>query len=312
MLLVHGGGGKAFPEWAKLWAERGYVALAIDTAGQGADGKRHADAGPDQGDDSKFRDFGDGSERDMWTYHAVAAVIRGHSLLAAQPEVDKQRIGITGISWGGYLTSIITGLDDRLKVSVPVYGCGHLAENSFWLPRFEKMTPEQRQRWTGFFDPQQYLPGVRCPILFVNGTNDFAYPLDSYQKSYRDVPGRVDLCVTVGMPHGHVQGWAPKEIGLYVDSVLKGGAPLAKLAPLEVAGDKATARFESVAKIAKAQLHWTHDSGPWQKRAWKSADATLEAGSLTASVPAERPIVYFATITDDRGATVSTPHIEAK
>ena len=27
------------------------------------------------------------------------------------------------------------------------------------------------------------------PILFVNGTNDFAYPLDSYQKSYRAVPG---------------------------------------------------------------------------------------------------------------------------
>ena len=70
------------------------------------------------------------------------------------------------------------------------------------------------------FDPSRYLPGVTCPILFVNGTNDFAYPLDSYQKSYQLVKAPVDLCVTVKMPHGHSEGWRPKEIGLFVDSVL--------------------------------------------------------------------------------------------
>ena len=42
MVLVHGGGGKAFREWAELWAERGYVALAMDLAGHGPDGKRLA------------------------------------------------------------------------------------------------------------------------------------------------------------------------------------------------------------------------------------------------------------------------------
>src|SRR5512141_3032612 len=31
MVLVHGGGGKAFRAWAEHWAERGYVALAMDT-----------------------------------------------------------------------------------------------------------------------------------------------------------------------------------------------------------------------------------------------------------------------------------------
>jgi gluconolactonase len=35
MVLVHGGGGTAFQEWAELWAKRGYVALAMDLAGQG-------------------------------------------------------------------------------------------------------------------------------------------------------------------------------------------------------------------------------------------------------------------------------------
>jgi len=30
VVLVHGGGGKAFKEWAELWAERGYAAIALD------------------------------------------------------------------------------------------------------------------------------------------------------------------------------------------------------------------------------------------------------------------------------------------
>jgi dipeptidyl aminopeptidase/acylaminoacyl peptidase len=48
MVLVHGGGGKAFAEWAQLWAKRGYVALAMDLAGHGPDGARRADGGPEQ------------------------------------------------------------------------------------------------------------------------------------------------------------------------------------------------------------------------------------------------------------------------
>src|SRR6185436_2815754 len=76
MLLVHGGGGKAFREWAEHWAKRGYVALAMDTAGAGPHG-RLPDGGPDQKDAEKFSNFIEGNEKDMWTYHAVAAVIRG-------------------------------------------------------------------------------------------------------------------------------------------------------------------------------------------------------------------------------------------
>src|SRR5205085_10331999 len=143
------------------------------------------------------------------------------------------KIGVTGISWAGYLTCIVAGLDDRLKVAVPVYGCGQLDTNSAWLPTFDKMSPEQRERWVANFDPARYLPGVRCPILFVNGTNDFAYPLDSYQASYRLVPAPTELCVTVRMPHSHPDGWKPKEIGLYVDSVLLAKPPLANIAPLK-------------------------------------------------------------------------------
>lgn len=310
MLLVHGGGGKAFKEWATLWADRGYVALAMDLAGHGPDGNRLPDGGPEQDDVHKFRDFKADEVHEMWTYHAVAAVLRGHSLLAGREEVDRDRIGVTGISWGGYLTCIVAGIDDRVKVAVPVYGCGFLGDNSVWLDRFAQMTPEQRARWLTLFDPSAYLKGVTCPVLFVNGTNDSAYPLDSYQKSYRLVPEPLrTLRVIVAMPHSHQQGWAPIEIGLFADSVLKQGAPLLKPGPLVVANGRATTEVNTKRPIRSAQAHVTTDDGPWQTRQWREVKATVDGRTLGVDVPKDRPLVLLLTVTDDIGAVTSTEYV---
>ena len=316
MLLVHGGGGHAFPQWAKLWADRGYVALAMDLAGHGPDRKRLPDGGPDQDDETKFRDFDPTNPTSMWTYHAVAAVLKGHALLAAREGVDASRIGVTGISWGGYLTCIVAGVDDRIKVAVPVYGCGFLHEDSFWKPgRFDKVPPGRRDRWVNAFDPSKYLPGAACPILFVNGTNDFAYPLDSYKRSYQAVPRFEDLanpdrlCVTLRMPHGHEAGWAPKEIGLFVDGVLKGGEPLAKVAMPTIGGGKISAKFASNVPVETAELLYAIDAGPWPKREWKATAASVVGDTVEATLPADRPLVAFLNVVDRRGATSSSPHL---
>ncbi len=310
MVLVHGGGGQAFRQWAQMWAERGYVALAMDTAGQGPGKVRLPDGGPDQDDVGKFRNFTDDGVRELWTYHAVAAVVRGHSLLASLPDVDASRVGITGISWGGYLTCIVSGIDDRLRVSVPVYGCGFLHENSVWVPRFAQMGDEQAKRWTQWFDPSRYLADVRCPMLFVNGTTDFAYPLDSYQKSYRAVPGPVDLAVTVDLKHSHQAGWAPPEIGLFVDQVLRDGEPLARLGETIVSGNMASASVKGTVALKKAELSFAKAEGDWQKRVWKRTEARIEGGRVVASLPDVRPLVCFLTVTDERGATTSSRHVE--
>jgi len=311
MVLVHGGGGTAFGQWATLWAKRGYTALAMDLGGCGPGKKRLAEGMPAQGHPEKFRPFNNDQEaRLLWTYHAVAAVIRGHSLLRSLDEVDAERTGVTGISWGGYLTCIVAGLDDRFKVAVPVYGCGFLHENSCWLGEFARLGPQQTQRWVDYYDPSRYLPGVRCPILFLNGTNDFAYPLDSYQKSYRAVPGPVDVRIEVRMRHGHPQGWAPKEIGIYVDSVLKGGDPLPKLAAMKVSGGKATAAYTSKVPLVSGHLHYASGTGDWKQRNWQTVDAELGDGTVSAELPDERPLVYYLSVTDRRQAMVSTQHAE--
>jgi dienelactone hydrolase len=304
MVLVHGGGGTAFKSWAALWAKRGYVALAMDLAGHGPNGKPLPDGGPPQDDEAKFRAE---KLKDSWTYHAVAAVVRAGSLLASLPEVDARRIGVTGISWGGYLTCIVAGLDDRFKVAVPVYGCGFLHENSAWLEQLGRLGKARRKRWVATFDPSRYLARAKMPVLFVNGTNDFAYPLDSYRKSYRLVKDRT-LCVTVRMPHGHSAGWSPVEIGLFADSHLRVGKPLANFGAGKRSGKTVEQPFKAEVKVRGAALHYTTDTGPWVKRRWHTTAAIIDGTTIKAELPAGRPLVYFLTLTDERKATVSTEH----
>ena len=141
MVLIHGGGGTAFAEWVRLWNKRGYAAIAIDTSGnvpeKAADDqpwspskKRHEFGGPEGW--GGFTQI-DEPIQDQWSYHAVAAALLAHSLIRSFPEIDAKRIGVTGISWGGYLTDIVSGVDPRFRFAVPVYGCGFLGEDSAWL-----------------------------------------------------------------------------------------------------------------------------------------------------------------------------------
>lgn len=313
VVLIHGGGGKAFPEWAKLWADRGYVALAMDLAGKDADGKPLADGGPDQTDTYKLP-----QERtdlkEMWTYHAVAACVRGTSVLASLPEVDPQKIGATGISWGGYLTCIVVGVDDRLQFAVPVYGCGFLQKNSAWLKQFEAMPEDWRAEWHAAFDPSKYVGLAKMPILFVNGTNDFAYPLDSYQETYQ-LAARRKVCVTVNMPHGHPQGWAPIEIGRFADYYVRNGTPLPAIRAKVVKSETKSVlegNIDSSESPATVQFHWTTDKGAWQTRKWQSKAVETKDAHYETEIPTERPIVFFATVKDGRGLTTSSEHVELK
>ena len=48
--------------------------------------------------------------------------------LLSRPEVDPQRVGMTGASGGGYNTWITAALDDRIAAAVPVVGTSEFAE----------------------------------------------------------------------------------------------------------------------------------------------------------------------------------------
>ena len=306
VVLVHGGGGQAFDKWAELWAKRGYAAIAMDLAGNSLGRKRLADGGPDQSDETKFGAI-EQPLTDQWTYHAVADVILAHSLIRSFPEVDAQRTAITGISWGGYLTCIVSGLDNRFQAAVPVYGCGFLHENSCWLEQFKKMSPQNKAKWVRHWDPSMYVGSAAMPMLFVNGGNDFAYPPDSHAKTYGLVKTAKNLRFSPELPHGHIFD-RPQAIEIFIDQHLKGGTPLPRIAAPVVTEKQITAAVDTQTKLVSAKLCYTTDQLPGDPRTrkWAEKPAQIEENIVLADLPPENTAVWFITATDDRGATVSS------
>lgn len=326
VVLIHGGGGTAFAEWTYLWAKRGYAAIAMDLAGahppevaydpktgvplsNAHDQKTRTklpNGGPDHGHAEKFDTIG-GDTSDDWPFHAVASVMRAHTLLRSFPEIDANNTAVTGISWGGYTTCLVASLDDRFKAAVPVYGCGFLHEGeSVQKPAIDKLG-DRRMDWVKAYDPGTWLSRCRVPILFVNGTNDVHYVLDSYMKSFDVVPGEKQMRIQVNMPHGHPPGWAPQEIGLFIDSKCRSGQPLAVPSIPKIEGENVIVTFTSGVPVKSAQLNYTTDGGLRSKRTWKSVAATIEAGKITAPKPPADANTWYVSLTDERGAMVSTP-----
>jgi dienelactone hydrolase len=318
MVLIHGGGGTAFAEWVRMWNSRGFAAIAIDTVGTlpqkalpdqlwNPKRARHADSGP-----AGWGDFShiDAPLTDQWSYHAVAVSILAHSFLRAQPGVDARRIGVTGISWGGYLTSIVASLDHRFRFGIPIYGCGFLGEDSAWLKEFEKLGPERAAKWLKWWDPSAYLPQGRRPMFWINGTNDFAYVMSSWQKSYRLPRGERLLSLQVRMKHSHPDGAKPEEIFAYAQAALTGAAPLMALRRQGVtAQGEAWAEYRKSRPPVKAEICFTRDTGKWQERKWETLAATINADArrVSASIPADAKAAYLNLI-DDRGLIISTEH----
>jgi dienelactone hydrolase len=305
LVLVHGGGGSAFNKWAELWAKRGYVAIAMDLAGKGAGRKPLPDGGPDQGHAQKFSTIDEPYEN-QWSYHAVANVLLAHSLIRSFDEVDSKRTGVTGISWGGYLTCIVAGIDDRFKFAMPVYGCGFLRNNSVWkASEFGKMSQAQSDKWHKLWDPSSYLPSARMPVVFLNGTNDFAYPMDSYAKSCALVRTEKNYSIQLRMRHGHIFNF--KEFFPFADQYLKGGAPMPVVAMPQLKGGQVTAEVKSVTKLVAARLHYTtrpHEQN--KSRPWTTKELAIEGNLIKGDGPPDEATAWYVDLTDERKLLVSS------
>jgi PhoPQ-activated pathogenicity-related protein len=143
-------------------------------------------------------------------------------------------------------------------------------------------------------------------MLFINGTNDNAYPLDSYMKSFGAVSGQKQIRITVNMPHGHPPGWGPSEIGLFIDQHVRGGTALPILSEPQLAADKLRVQCDTSVKLREASLHHTSDTTAINKRAWQSTLASIDGNTITVDAPPAATTAWFITVTDERGAIIST------
>lgn len=315
VVCVHGGGGTAFDVWVQIWNDHGYAAISMDLEGhypaEASAGNRRGSRRPTENPGLKrlgiFSNYQDPIE-EQWYFHAVAQAIQAHSLIRSFPEVNADKIGITGISWGGTLTSTIMGLDARFKFAIPVYGCGFLPESDG--NQGLAMKPGAYSDFVNkYYDGSAYFSNVTIPSLWVNGTNDTHFPMPSTQQSAQAVSGPSTLRFELRMRHGHGAGWRPSEIYAFADSIVKDGLPLPKLTQPKITADQVTASFSSAAKVTQSQLLYTRDTGLWPERKWETAPAMMSDSMISATVPAGASVVFF-NLSDERNLMVSSEFVQ--
>lgn len=306
VVLMHGGGGDAFITWVDKWVERGYIAIAIALEGQVPDkdaGFKYA--GPKR--DNFFNDV-DSPLQEQWFYHAVADGVSANSLLRDPnftTHVDVNHIGITGISWGGILTNVVTGIDNRFDFSIPVYGCGYLYETPLYSPILKRMGQEKTTFYMQNWEPSLYVPLQKCPTLFVNGTNDKHFTMNAFTKTYQTSNNEKYLRIEKEMRHGHYPGWMPVEIYDFANYVT--GFDNNATQPLKFKSQKIskkgllTYKYKFRGGVDEAYLLYTKDTINWAHNTykWISKPATLKSksfsGSITVQVPKDAQ-AYFINI----------------
>jgi dienelactone hydrolase len=102
------------------FAKRGIVALSLGWVGFGELALKE-----DAHDDAASLDLV-GSNAAGFFYLAMR---RGLDYLATLPQVDATRLGVTGLSGGGWQTILLSSMDPRVAVSVEVAGFGALRSN---------------------------------------------------------------------------------------------------------------------------------------------------------------------------------------
>jgi dienelactone hydrolase len=224
-------------------------------------------------------------------------------------QVDDELIGVAGVSWGGYLTLLAASVDSRFAFAVPIYGCGYLHENSSWVEPLKSVGEANRQKWIRLWEPSSYLANSQMPMLWINGTNDNCFPLDSYKKSYSLVKGELNLSIKVRLAHNHGGLSNNQEIYAFADSICKGKVPLLSFTDNGTDDKVAWARYKGSAEPESAELVFTCDEGVWKDRYWDTVPVEIDEKEkrLSAVLPAGVSVWYF-NITDARGNISSSPH----
>lgn len=130
---------------------------------------------------SVYRDWGETPAKDILT---------GVDTVMQYPYIDKERLYITGGSYGGYMTAWIIGHDQRFKAAVPQRGVYNLI--SFWSTTditnftFNEMGafPWDNLELLWKQSPIAYVNNITTPTRIIHSENDFRVPVSQAEELY--------------------------------------------------------------------------------------------------------------------------------
>ena len=179
ILSIHGGpAGQYGVDWFhefQMYAAKGYAVFFTNPRGSTGYGRK----------------FQRGIEL-QWGGNDYIDIMNGmKAVIAANPWIDTTRLGVTGGSYGGYMTNWIVGHTNTFKAAVTLRSISNFISDDgtrdgayghkgdFGGDIFEKMD----LYWDR--SPLKYVKNVTTPILILHSDNDYRVPLEQGEQWFR-------------------------------------------------------------------------------------------------------------------------------
>ena len=176
VVLIHGGPQGAWNDsWGYRWnpqifAAAGYMVFMPNPRGSTGYGQQFTD-----------EISGD------WAGKVYTDIMNGVAQVASRPDVDRERIGAAGGSYGGYMVNWILGHNDhpqvKFKALVSHAGVFNLVSmygvtEELWFPEWEfKRTPWDNPELYTRWSPHLHAKNFKTPTLVTHGELDFRVPI---------------------------------------------------------------------------------------------------------------------------------------
>jgi dipeptidyl aminopeptidase/acylaminoacyl peptidase len=204
ILVMHGGPhgayGYDFSFEHQIFAANGYLVVYTNPRGSTGYGEKFL-----------WGTWGAWGDRDFEDVMGGVDYARSHY------SVDEKRMGVTGYSYGGFLTNWVIGHTTRFAAAISGAGISNwisdygtadiprTKESEFSGPPWDPKAHEILRRQS----PIEYVADVKTPTLFVDGESDVRVPIAEAEQMYTAlrklrVPARM-----VRYPDSYHGGWSP-------------------------------------------------------------------------------------------------------
>ena len=220
----HGQNGPSFNFRNQVFAAKGWATLNVNFRGSTGYGQKFADA--------VFGDQ-DGNEGQDVLYGVSAAVRR-------YPWIDRERMGIEGVSYGGQLTDWLITQTNEFKAAIPTAGIANLVSYNYmtYYNQYEEMEFGQFLHQGNLMDVAwersalKHVAAAHTPTLLIHGENDNDVPIAEAEQFFIALKDGGTEAVFVRYPregHGiretkHVIDWTDRSMAWYERHFPKTGA----------------------------------------------------------------------------------------
>jgi dipeptidyl aminopeptidase/acylaminoacyl peptidase len=204
----HGQNGPNFNFKNQVYAAHGWATLNVNYRGSTGYGQKFADAV-----------FGDqnGNEGQDVLYGVSAAVRR-------YPWIDRERMGIEGVSYGGQLTDWLITQTNEFKAAVPIAGISNLVSYNYmtYYNQYEEMEFGQFLHQGNLMDVAwersalKHVAAAHTPTMLMHGENDNDVPIAEAEQFFIALKDVGTEAIFVRYPR---EGHGLSETGHNIDSI---------------------------------------------------------------------------------------------